>query len=110
MERRPANPLKDLALSEIPSRDDFQRAQTDPAMINPEKPDFYLLTEPAATAIADARIFAASTSAALQEAYIADPNGKAAASAQRFLVITQCTTIQTAASPQSDDQAAGEAG
>ena len=57
---------------EIPPTDVFLRAQTDPAAIsnilsivhaNSEKPDFYMLTEPAAIAIATARVFSASTAA-----------------------------------------------
>ena len=94
---------------EIPPRNDFLRAETDPAIIfsilatvqaNPENPDYYLLTEPSATAIADARIFAASTTVALQEAYAADPNGNAAHRAHRLLTISQCTSLQTAAFSQ----------
>ena len=94
---------------EIPPRDAFLRAQTDPAAIfnilatvhaNPKKPDFYLLTEPAAIAIATARDFAAATAVALQDAYDFDATGSAAAKAQRVLLITQCTAIHSAALSQ----------
>ena len=84
------NPSSEGPSPQIPPPDAFLRAQTDPAAIfhilsivhaNPAKPDFYLLEEPAAAAIANARVFAESTSVALQEAYASDNTGSVTAKA-----------------------------